>query len=717
MRRFRHVLAAAVTAASGLAVTAQVAQAASVICLNSSLISSITTANTSTRGATVTLPRGCTYTLTAANNATDGGTGLPVITGKVTITGNGATIARSAAAGTPAFRIFDVASSGSLTLNAVVLANGLANDGQSGGGAVNSHGTLAVSGSTFTGNQSPAATGVSGGAIASSAKLTIATSTFSDNLAQEGGGVFTEGTASITTTTFSNNTATIFGGGGIVSAAGTTTVSASTFIGNSGPGGGAIDNDATLIVSDSTLRQYRWEQRRWRDPELRQRHGHQLDTVEQQSQYGADLHNYGTSTLSVRSSIVANGVSGSNCSGAPIVDAGYNMDTGSSCGFSSAGPSMSNTQPQLEALASNGGSTQTMALPAASAAVNAIPATVTGCMGSTDQRGVVRPQGPGCDIGAYEVVSSGGGITPPTTPTGLHATSVTASAVTLSWNQSTERFGSGVTGYTVYRNGSAIGSTGGPAATSFTDTTVAPATVYSYAVDAFDGGGRHSARSATITVTTSAPSGIHYVQAGAFATATAVTQTTVALTGAVSAGDLLVGWFAQYNSGGPVQVSDNVNGASTRSTSTTFSNGGGDIALYYVQNAAASPYGVTVTVSSAAPTYLEGVAGEYSGVASAGALDQAAVSSGIGTAVDTGPTAGVAAGELVVGAILTGGSPGTVSPGQSQGQALTMRAQTGSGSADIDDILAFTAGAQDALATLGSPTDWYAVTAVFHAFG
>ena len=70
-----------------------------------------------------------------------------------------------------------------------------------------------------------------------------------------------------------------------------------------------------------------------------------------------------------------------------------------------------------------------------------------------------------------------------------------------------------------------------------------------------------------------------------------------------------------------------------------------------------------------------------------------------------------------MGAILTGGSPGTVSPGQSQGQALTMRAQTGSGSVDLDDILACAAGGQDALATLGSPTDWYAVTAVFHAFG
>jgi uncharacterized membrane-anchored protein YjiN (DUF445 family) len=48
--------------------------------------------------------------------------------------------------------------------------------------------------------------------------------------------------------------------------------------------------------------------------------------------------------------------------------------------------------------------------------------------------------------------------------------------------------------------------------------------------------------------------------------------------------------------------------------------------------------------------------------------------------------------------------------------ALTLRAQTASGSADLQDILGGAAGTQDALATLGAATDWYAVTAVFHHF-
>ena len=84
----------------------------------SALKSAINAANTS--GGTITLPSRCRITLAAQDNATDGPTGLPVITGKVTINGNGATIARQAATAStpvPAFRLFNVAAGGSLTLN------------------------------------------------------------------------------------------------------------------------------------------------------------------------------------------------------------------------------------------------------------------------------------------------------------------------------------------------------------------------------------------------------------------------------------------------------------------------------------------------------------------------------------------------------------------------------------------------------------------------
>ena len=102
------------------------------------------------------------------------------------------------------------------------------------------------------------------------------------------------------------------------------------------------------------------------------------------------------------------------------------------------------------ALASNGGSTQTLALPASSPAVNVIPTTVSGCTGNTDQRGTARPQGTGCDVGAYELISSSGDTQPPTKPTGLVAGPVTANSVTLNWKKSTDNVA--VTGYTIYRN-------------------------------------------------------------------------------------------------------------------------------------------------------------------------------------------------------------------------------------------------------------------------
>jgi chitodextrinase len=682
-------------------------------CTAAALISDISTANSS--NGTVTLTSGCTYTLTTVNNTTDsGGVGLPVIKGKVTIQGSGATIARSTASGTPVFRIFDVASGGSLTLNSVTISNGLANNGTAGGGGIMSHGTLTVTGSTFTGNSAPASSGTSGGGINNSGTLNLSTSTFTGNTGQEGGAVFNQKNATIINDTFAGNTATIYGGGALLNAAGTMTVTGSTFTGNTGPGGGAIDNDTTLNISDSTFTGNTGGTNG----------GGAIDnfgttTVTQttfagnSSLYGANILNYTGFTLKISMSIVANGQGGGpNCGGGqPVSDAGYNIDTGSTCGFSTASHSLSNTSPHLGPLAANGGPTQTMALPAGSPAVDAIPASTSGCTGSTDQRGIARPQGAGCDIGAYELVQSGSGT--PSVPTGLTVTGTTSSSVSLSWNASS----GSPTGYTVYRNGKAIGTTGGPTATTYTDVTASPSTTYTYTVDAFSGSS-HSAQSSAVQVSTPAPSGTSAVQGGSVSTASTLTSTTITLSSPVHAGDLLVGWFGQYNSSGQVKVSDNVNGGWNRSgAATTFGGGSGDIALYYLQNTAAAPDGLTITITATSATYLEGTVGEYSGVAPAGAIDQLAVAKGNSTAADSGPTGSVGAGELVVGGIITGGSPGAVTAGSSQGKSFTMLTETSGQSADQEDILSSAAGTQDARATFSSATDWYAVVATFHRFG
>lgn len=713
-RRIAAAFVLLIAAVTGSMAFSPAALATTVPCSASALISAISTANGTRGGGTVTLTNGCVYTLTAINNTTDGGgVGLPVISGNVTIQGNGGTITRSTAGGTPVFRLLDVASAGSLALSSVTLSNGLANNGTQGGGGIFNHGGLTISGSTFSGNSAPSSSGTSGGAINNSGTLNVTTSTFTGNSAQEGGGVFNQKTATISNDTFTSNQATIYGGGALLNAAGTMTVTGDTFTSNSGPGGGAIDNDTTLTISDSTFQGNTAGSNGGGAVENFGPTTMTQSTLSgNSSQYGANILNYTGHTLSLSMSIVANGQGGPNCGGgAAVTDGGYNIDTGTTCGFSSGNHSMSSIQPQLGALASNGGPSQTMALPAGSPAVDAIAASTPGCTGSTDQRGITRPQGPGCDIGAYELVQSGSGQ--PTTPTGLTVTGVTASSVSLSWNASA----GGVTGYTVYRNGKSVGTTGGPNATTYTDVTVSPSTTYQYTVDAFSGS-THSAQSQPVQATTPAPNGVQPVQSGAVSTATQVTSTTITLATPVHAGDLLVGWFGQYNSSGQVKVSDGVNGAWTRAAnSTTYSNGGGDIALYYLQNTAAAPSGLTITITAPSPTYLQGAAGEYSGVATSGALDQVAIARGNSTSVDSGATAAVGASELVVGGILTGGSPGTVTPGSSQGQPFTLRTQTGSGSADLEDVLSSSAGAQDARATLGSATDWYAVAAVFHQYG
>src|SRR5207249_1338890 len=160
---------------------------------------------------------------------------------------------------------------------------------------------------------------------------------------------------------------------------------------------------------------------------------------------------------------------------------------------------------------------------------------------------------------------------PPSTPTGLGATSVASTRVALSWSPST----GSVAGYTVYRDGSAIGTTR-PDTTTFLDPDVTPSTSHAYSVEAFDLANDHSAQSALLTVTTPAQSP-EFIQ-GAAASSDRVASDTLTLTEPVAAGDLLVGWFSQFDVPGEVQVSDNVNGPWTRSVSTTFS-GAGDIAL------------------------------------------------------------------------------------------------------------------------------------------
>lgn len=89
----------------------------------------------------------------------------------------------------------------------------------------------------------------------------------------------------------------------------------------------------------------------------------------------------------------------------------------------------------------------------------------------------------------------------PSVPTGVRSTAKTASTVSLAWNASTDNFG--VTSYEVFRGTTRITTT---SSTSFVDTGRAANTSYSYQVRALDAAGNASAKSAAISVTTSATS-------------------------------------------------------------------------------------------------------------------------------------------------------------------------------------------------------------------
>lgn len=104
-----------------------------------------------------------------------------------------------------------------------------------------------------------------------------------------------------------------------------------------------------------------------------------------------------TNPLNVSRSIVA-GNGPDNCGGARLPNsAGYNIDDGSTCGFT-RGTDQSSTEPLLAPLQYSGGHTNTRALLPGSPAIDRAGMATDG----TDQRGVRRPQGAASDVGAYE---------------------------------------------------------------------------------------------------------------------------------------------------------------------------------------------------------------------------------------------------------------------------------------------------------------------------
>jgi hypothetical protein len=368
----------------------------------------------------------------------------------LTINGPGPTlltVKRSAAQGTPDFRIFEVVTGKTVSLSGMTVGNGKASDvgggilnnsgatlnvtsctvtnnsvgnGGNGGGGISNSGTLNVTSCTVSNNSA----GTDGGGIDNEGLLTVTNSVVSNNSAITGGlggGIVNgnHGTASITNSTISNNTAT--GGGGLDSL-GTMNVTNSTVSNNNcAGGGGGIGNDGLMTVTNSTVSNntassdegggiFNLSVLTVTSSTIS---GNSITGSAGSNFSGGGINNFFGATTTVRSSIIA----GNTSTTAPDIDGnftskGHNLIGASddSAGFANGtngdivGTKAAPVDPQLFPLANYGGPTQTQLPRPSSPAIDAGDDTVLNppLNLSTDQRGFARQVGSHVDIGAVE---------------------------------------------------------------------------------------------------------------------------------------------------------------------------------------------------------------------------------------------------------------------------------------------------------------------------
>ena len=315
-------------------------------------------------------------------------------------------------------------STGTLTLIRTLVRNNTAIVGGGGlsvGGAVSIHestiennsapqggalyvtpsGNVTIVRTTFTGNRAEAADPdqAMGGAIISYGRLTIEDSTFNGNSAQGHGGALAAGagsgeaTTTIRGSTFIDNQAAI-SGGAIENRSGPLTIVNSTLSSNGANTGGAIQNYVGPVeISYTTLVANT-------GGTLNQRITDELDERQQ--------FRLSRSVLAGGNHCTASGIS---VLFPQFVSDNHNLADDDSCAAYLTQPDdRNNTAPLLGALSANGGPTLTHPPQVGSPLIDAAACLTDP---STDQRGVARPQGAGCDIGAVEVVDNDATPMPP----------------------------------------------------------------------------------------------------------------------------------------------------------------------------------------------------------------------------------------------------------------------------------------------------------------
>ncbi|SHJ13514.1 Fibronectin type III domain-containing protein [Arenibacter nanhaiticus] len=106
------------------------------------------------------------------------------------------------------------------------------------------------------------------------------------------------------------------------------------------------------------------------------------------------------------------------------------------------------------------------------------------------------------DSVSITAAGGGGDNQPPSAVTSLSASGTTATSTNLNWNASTDNVG--VTGYTIFQNGTQVGS---PTNTFFNVTGLNPSTSYAFTARARDAAGNTSASGNTVNVTTESGGG------------------------------------------------------------------------------------------------------------------------------------------------------------------------------------------------------------------
>jgi len=313
--------------------------------------------------------------------------GQLLIAKNLTIVGPGADLlaVRRAPDAPVAFRIIEIQRNG--TSNVAVTITGLT---ISGGNAPAAAGianmvagnSLTLSRVNISGNTATGEGGGTGGAVYNLGTLSIDSSTISGNDAtlHAGGVIGLGGTMTITNSTISNNTAGSQGGG-VFQLGGTMTLQNVTISGNMAAVGGGIAKQSN---GGATLT-------------------HVTIAGNRANHYGGIYSLALMPPITLSNTIVASniGMSGSCGSSGPpaIADGGGNLVYPAASWCDGIWP-VTTADPMLGPLTANApGITATMALGAGSAAIDA---GLAGACTAQDQRGVARPQGAGCDIGAYE---------------------------------------------------------------------------------------------------------------------------------------------------------------------------------------------------------------------------------------------------------------------------------------------------------------------------